>query len=162
MLSTPPPNGEQWGSVIHLFAQELLEDVAFIFIMGLLPVGAHWLFSLEKAGDNRDWVAAELYLFVMMICGQAAADAFRTPGGIVRTVVFVAGALGVLAGAGAYGLLYVHPRAADAVGVEAFLQAQIVHIIVGAGGGYAAYRGIRLFGIVRAKMAKSTRATALE
>lgn len=140
----------------------MLEALAFVVIIGLLPVGAHWLFSLEKPGDSRGWVVAELYLFVMVTCGQAVAEAFKDTEGIGRTLVCITGALGVLAGAGAYGILYVHPVSPDAVNVEAWLEANVVRVMLGAGAGYATYRGIGLFASARTNIARSGRSSSQE
>ena len=134
---------------MRVFAQGLLEAMALVVILGLLPVGAHWLFSLEKLGDSRDWVVPELYLFVMVTCGQGVAEAFRDPEGIGRTLVCITRALGVLAGAGAYGILYVHPTSPDAVGVEIWLESHVLRVMLGVGAGYAIYRGIGVFGKAR-------------
>src|SRR6202011_1965483 len=102
------------GAVARFLAQQLLEALALVVILGLLPVAAHWLFSLEKPGDTRGWIIPELYLFVMVTCGQAVGAAFCAPQGLSRTIVCITGALGVLWGAGAYGILYVHPASQDA------------------------------------------------
>ena len=118
---------------MRVFAQQMLEALALVVILGLLPVGAHWLFSLEKPGDSREWVVAELYLFVMVTCGQAVAEAFRDREGVGRSLVCITGALGVLAGAGAYGILYVHPTSPDAIRVEFWLQTHVVRAMLGAG-----------------------------
>ena len=142
----PPtrPRREHWRAAAGVFVQELLEALALVVILGLLPVGAHWLFSLEKPGDSRSWVVPELYLFVMVTCGQAVAEAFRNPEGLGRTLVCMFGSLGVLAGAGAYGILYVHPTSPDVIEIESWLQAHVVSIMIYVGVGYAIYRAIAL------------------
>jgi hypothetical protein len=127
------------------FLRELLESLALVVILGLLPVGAHWLFSLEKAGDTRDWVAPELYLFVMVASGHAAAEAFRDTEHLIRSVVFIGSALGVLISAAAYGLLYVHPMSRDARPAEVWLQANVTRAMLGAALGYTVYRGFTIF-----------------
>jgi hypothetical protein len=129
--------------------QRLVEALAFVVVIGLLPLGAHWLFSLEKSGDTRNWVVPELHLFVMVTCGQAVAEAFRDHESITRTLICISGALGVMAGAGAYGVLYVHPVSPDAAIVETWLQANVVRVMLGVGFAYAIYRGIGLFGDAR-------------
>jgi len=136
------------------FLRELLESLALVIILGLLPVGAHWLFSLEKIGDTRGWVVPELYLFVMVTSGHAAAEAFRDSERFSRTVVFITGVLGVLTGAGSYGILYVHPTSPDARGVEVWLQAHVIHFMVAVAVGYTVYRGIGLFGDSRTRATK--------
>lgn len=95
----------------RFFVRDLIELVGSVYVLGLLPVGSHWLFSLLKARDSRAWVAPELYLFVMVTCGVAFMDAFRDrdADGPLRSLVGVAGFAGVLVGAAAYGILYVNP-----------------------------------------------------
>ena len=139
-----------------MFLRELLESLALVVILGLLPVAAHWLFSLEKVGDTRDWVAPELYLFVMVTSGHAAAEAFRGTEHVIRTVVFIVSSLGVLASAGAYGLLYVQPVSHDARSAEVWLQANVLRVMLAAALGYTAYRGFTIFRDSQMKATKTT------
>jgi nitrate/nitrite transporter NarK len=146
-----------WADVIGIFLRELVETMALVVILGLLPVGAHYLFSLEKMTDNRRWVVPELYLFVMVTCGQAAGDAFRdTRRGLRRTLVGIAGALGVLGAAGAYGLLYVEPVSTEALWLEQWLRSSVITVMLCVAAGYALYRGTRLFVDARVEAAKNS------
>jgi hypothetical protein len=147
-----------WVDVAGIFLRELVEAMALVMILGLLPVGAHYVFSLEKSADTRAWVVPELYLFVMVACGQAAGDAFRDPErGLSRTLAGIAGSLGVLLGAGAYGILYVGPTSAEAIWVEQWLRSRVIGVMLCVSASYAIYRGIRLFGDARAEAAKNRR-----
>jgi hypothetical protein len=149
---------KEWIDVARTYVRELLEALALVVVLGLLPVGAHYVFSLDKPGDSREWVVPELYLFVMVTCGQAAAEAFRDSARLSRTVVFISSALGVLCSAGAYGILYVAPSSPDARLIEAWLQANVVRAMVCASLGYTGYHAIRLFREIRSTVAKTVRA----
>jgi hypothetical protein len=81
------------------------------------------------------------------------------PQGLSRTIVCITGALGVLWGAGAYGILYVHPASQDARWIEGWLETHVVGVIMCVGVGYAIYRGIGLFGEARKNMATKTHCT---
>ena len=148
-----------WRAFTGMFLRELLESLALVVILGLLPVAAHWLFSLEKAGDSRDWIAPELYLFVMLTSGHAAAEAFRGTQHLMRTVVFIVSSLGVLASAGAYGLLYVQPMSHDARSAEVWLQANVFHAMLVAALGYTAYRGFTISRDLQTKATKTATRT---
>ena len=149
-------NVRYWIDVVGIFLRELIEAMSLVVGLGLLPVGAHYLFSLEKPTDTRAWVVPELYLFVMVACGQAAAEAFRDADrGLARTLAGIASSLGVLVGAGAYGVLYVQPSSIEAVLVDEWLRSNVVHVMLSVAAGYTLYRGSRLFRDARTEAAKT-------
>lgn len=129
-----------WWYAVRFFVRDLIELVATVYVFGLLPVGSHWLFSFLKAKDSRQWVAAELYLFVMVTCGVAWMDAFRDrdSDGPLRSLVGVAGLAGLLVGAGAYGLLYVNPP--SAMTITDWLRAAVTRFTISVALGYVVYR----------------------
>jgi hypothetical protein len=126
--------------VTRFFVRDLIELVGSVYVLGLLPVGSHWVFSLLKAKDSRAWVAPELYLFVMVTCGVAFMDAFRDrdADGPLRSLVGVAGLAGLLIGAAAYGILYVNPP--DAVQIAGWLRASVLRVTIDVAIGYLVYR----------------------
>ena len=128
-----------WHAV-RFFVRDLIELVATVYVLGLLPLGSHMLFSLLKIKDSRQWVAPELYLFVMVTCGVAWMDAFRDRDSDrpLRSLVGVAGLAGLLVGAAAYGVLYVNP--ADAAAVTGWLRSAAVRFTISVAIGYIVYR----------------------
>ena len=134
------PSPRHCWYIARFFVRDLIELVGSVYVLGLLPVGSHWLFSLLKAKDSRAWVAPELYLFVMVTCGVAFMDAFRDrdADGPLRRLVGVAGFAGLFAAAAAYGVLYVNPR--DAAQIVGWLRAGVLRVMIVVAVGYLVYR----------------------
>lgn len=130
-----------WNA-IRFFLRDLIEVVFSVYALGLLPAGSHFLFSLEKPRDTREWVIPELYLFVMVTCGTALIEAFRDrdSDGPLRSLVFAVGLIGMLGGAAAYGLLYVDPPSTLAGEINGWFRNNVLSVMIGVAVGYLAYR----------------------
>lgn len=141
----------------RFFLRDLIETVFSVYVLGLLPVGSHWLFSYLRPGDSREWMVPELYLFVMVTCGVAFMDAFRDrdSDGPLRSLVFASGLSGLLCGAAAYGLLYVDPLPAR--GLSDWLRGQVLWVMGGVAVGYLAYRAAGLLEDASAEARRKTR-----
>ncbi|HEY0403812.1 MAG TPA: hypothetical protein VGD09_17475 [Blastococcus sp.] len=82
----------------RFFSRMLIEHVASGWLLGIAPFLAHLGAAVSRT-DYR-WIPADVYLFVMMIGGGVAIDAFkdRRSDGPIRPL---AGMLGSLVAAGA-------------------------------------------------------------
>ncbi|MBV8367847.1 MAG: hypothetical protein JO036_02770 [Candidatus Eremiobacteraeota bacterium] len=95
--------------VVRFFMRRLIEYVVAVWLLGLAPFVAHLAAALQQPANRFDWIPNDLYLFLMVIGGNAAFEAFqdRKSKGPMRVIAGVAGVCALLGGAWAYGSLEV-------------------------------------------------------
>jgi hypothetical protein len=76
-------NVRYWIDVIRIFLRELIEAMSLVVGLGLLPLGAHYLFSLEKPRCGNSGAGGAT-------CGGASANVnpifqFDTSGRMLKT-----------------------------------------------------------------------------
>jgi hypothetical protein len=92
-------------NVGRIFSRMVVEHVAAVWLLGIAPFLAHLATASPKQGYR--WVPNDLYLFVMVIGGACAMEAFkdRESEGPLRAIAGVTGFVCVIGGAWAYGSL---------------------------------------------------------
>ena len=83
----------------------VIEDVAAVWLLGIAPFLAHLAAAASARGYR--WIPNDLYLFIMVIGGACALDAFkdRKSDGPLRAVAGIFGFVFVVGGAWAYASL---------------------------------------------------------
>jgi hypothetical protein len=92
-------------NVGRIFSRMVVEHVAAVWLLGIAPFLAHLAAASPKQGYR--WVPNDLYLFVMVIGGACAMEAFkdRESEGPLRAIAGVTGFVCVIGGAWAYASL---------------------------------------------------------
>ena len=95
--------------VSRFFIRRLIEYVVSVWLLGIAPFVAHLAAALQQPANRFEWIPNDLYLFLLVIGGNAAVETFqdRKSDGPIRIVVGVFGVCALLVGAWAYGSLEV-------------------------------------------------------
>ncbi len=93
-----------WNTA-RFFLRMLIEYAGTVWLLGLAPFLAH--LAASSHGGAYEWVPADLWLFVMVLGGNVAIEAFkdRESDGPLRPLAAVLGVCLVIVGAWAYGFL---------------------------------------------------------
>lgn len=93
-----------WNTA-RFFLRMLIEYAGTVWLLGLAPLLAH--LAASSKGGAYEWVAADLWLFVMVLGGNVAIEAFkdRESDGPSRPLAAMLGVLMMVSGAWSYGVL---------------------------------------------------------
>jgi len=102
---------------IDYTVRNCLEFVLSLYVVGFLPLAMHTAVSLFEppAQDDRRWVAAEAWLFVMVTSAASLVESRRErrhSDGTANLIVALFGGLGAITGAFAYALITLQPPGA--------------------------------------------------
>jgi hypothetical protein len=104
---------------LDLTCRNILEHILSVYLVGILPLGMHFLVSLfSPPQTDLRWVPAEAWLFVMVTSAATFGDAWqerRRNDGTVTLAIAVFGSAGTLLGALAYAILMLQPANAPAI-----------------------------------------------
>jgi peptidoglycan/LPS O-acetylase OafA/YrhL len=92
-------------NVARIFSRMAIEHVAAVWLLGIAPFLAHLAAASPKQGYR--WVSNDLYLFIMVIGGTCAMEAFkdRKSTGPLRAIAGIVGFACALGAASAYASL---------------------------------------------------------
>jgi hypothetical protein len=128
-----------------------VEHVATVWLLAVAPSLAHLAATAADSGHGAGSIEGDLYLFVMVIGGSTAMEAFRDrrSDGPVRVVAAVFGVMALVGGAWAYGSL-----ATPGAAFNAYLRRAIVVVIEVALGIDLIYRAPLMIGAARKEARK--------
>lgn len=87
--------------------------VLSVYLVGFLPLSMHWGISFLGPADDRRWVLAEAWIFVMITCAATFGDAWqqrRKSDGTITLAFAIYSGFGTVFGALAYGILMIEPQ----------------------------------------------------